>query len=218
VKLLFRLAVSRGDVLRCRRVAAEVYNRDYEVVFSEDHYDLEAKIEPWPHRFLMAWHGDELVAACGLYMRDTYVEKFGQVSDDEVAALVEAGGATGAYDVARKREQTKLSVLHRWRGHGIAQWLLAAAHSRHFTEVDQDRALMVFCSKRSIVRNLYDRAGVRTRLIKAFPFYKVHELYRSPDDPMESRLIIPELDIPEHWYDLALPGEYDVARMPHEGP
>jgi hypothetical protein len=45
-------------VLLCRRLIAEVYNRDYEVVFSEDHYDLEAKIEPWPHRFLMALHDD----------------------------------------------------------------------------------------------------------------------------------------------------------------
>ena len=31
---------------------------------------------------------------------------------------------------------------------------------------------------------------------------------------MESRLIVPKLDIPEHWYELALPGEYDIQRIP----
>jgi hypothetical protein len=73
---------------------------------------------------------------------------------------------------------------------------------------------MVFCAKMSIIDNIFHRAGLRTRTIKEFPFYKVHELYRSAEDPMESRMIIPGLDIPERWYELALPGEYDVERLP----
>ena len=214
MRLLLRRAESRGDVLRCRRLIAEVYHRDYEVVFSEDRYDLDAKVEPWPHRYLMAIHAGEIVAACGLYVRDTYVERFGQVADDDLRGLLATAGAAAEYDVTRKREVTKMSVAHRWRGRGIASYLTGAAHSRHFTEVDVDRAVMVFCAKRSIVDGIFHRAGLRTRPIKPFPFYKVHELYRSSDDPMESRLIVPRADIPTHWYELALPGECDTERLP----
>jgi len=213
MKLLLRRAESRTDILRCRRLIAEVYNRDYEVVFSEDRYDLEAKIEPWPHRFLMALRGTDLVAACGLYMHDTYVERFGQVTDDDLTCLLGTVGAAGQYDVTQRREFTKMSVSHAWRGRGIAPWLTGAGHSRYFTDVERDRAVMVFCAKMSIIDNIFHRAGLHTRTIKEFPFYKVHELYRSAEDPMESRLIIPRLDIPERWYDLALPGEYEVERL-----
>lgn len=213
MKITLRVAESRIDVLRCRRLIAEVYNRDYEVVFSEDHYDLEAKIEPWPHRFLMALHDGELVAACGLYLRDTYVERFGQVSAQDLECQLERAGSRGEYDVACRREFTKMSVSHAWRGRGLAAWLTGAGHSKYFTEVEQDRAVMVFCAKMSIIDNIFHRAGLRTRTIKPFPFYKVHELYRSAEDPMESRLIIPRLDIPERWYELALPGEYEAERI-----
>ena len=214
MRLLLRRAESRGDVLRCRQLIAEVYNRDYGVVFSEDHYDLEAKVEPWPHRFLMALHDGELVAACGLYMRNTYVERFGQVTDEELRCLVDSAGLAGSYDVTHRREFTKMSVRHAWRGRGIAPWLTGAGHSKHFTDVEEDRAIMVFCAKLSVIDHIFHRAGLQTRTIKAFPFYKVHELYRSPTDPMESRMIIPRADIPERWYELALPGEYDVERLP----
>lgn len=212
MKLLFRRAESSADILRCRQLIAEVYNRDYEVVFSEDHYDLAAKIEPWPHRFLMALHGQELVAACGLYTHNTYVERFGQVSEGELRSMLREADAT--CDLHQRREFTKMSVRHGQRGQGIGAWLTGAAHSRHFTEVDQDQAVMVFCAKLSIINNIFHRVGLRTRRIKEFPFYKVHELYRSPDDPMESRLIIPALDIPERWYQLQFPGEYEIERLP----
>jgi GNAT superfamily N-acetyltransferase len=213
VKLLLRRAESRADVLRCRQLIAEVYNRDYEVVFSEDHYDLAAKIEPWPHRFLMALHGGELIAACGLYTHNTYVERFGQISDEDLWRMVREADVT-ACDVRQRREFTKMSVRHEWRGRGIATWLTGAGHSKQFTEVDSDGAVMVFCAKMSIINNIFHRAGLNTRRIKEFPFYKVHELYRSPDDPMESRLIIPAVDIPERWYLLNLPGEYEIERQP----
>ena len=214
MKVLLRRAESRGDIMRCRQLIAEVYNRDYEVVFSEDHYDLEAKIEPWPHRFLMVLQGRELIAACGLYMYNTYVERFGQVSDDDLRDMLSAADVAAQYDVTSRREFTKMSVRHSWRGRGIAPWLTGAGHSKHFTDVETDRAVMVFCAKMSIIDNIFHRAGLRTRTIKEFPFYKVHELYRSPTDPMESRMIIPKLDIPERWYELAVPGEYEIERIP----
>lgn len=214
MKLMLRRAESRGDILRCRQLIAEVYNRDYEVVFSENEYDLAAKVEPWPHRFLMALSAGELVAACGLYMRDTYVERFGQVSDTDFREVLRDAGVGDSYDVTRRREFTKMSVRHSWRGRGIAPFLTGAGHSRNFTEVDADRAIMVFCAKRSIIDNIFHRAGLHTRTIKPFPVYKVHELYRTPTDPMESRLILPRLDVPERWYELSLPGEYEVERIP----
>jgi hypothetical protein len=200
--------------MRCRQLIAEVYNRDYEVVFSEDHYDLEAKIEPWPHRFLMVLNGRELIAACGLYMHDTYVERFGCVTDGDLKRMLHAEGVGAQYDVTRRREFTKMSVRHSWRGRGIAPWLTGAGHSKHFTDVEADCAVMVFCAKLSIIDNIFHRAGLRTRRVKDFPLYKVHELYRSPTDPMESRMIIPKLDIPERWYELAIPGEYEIERIP----
>ena len=59
---------------------------------------------------------------------------------------------------------------------------------------------MVVCAKLSIFRGLHDAVGIRSRTLKPFPRYAVHERYRSDDDPMESRLVIPELDVPaEHW-------------------
>jgi hypothetical protein len=213
MKILLRRAESRGDIVRCRQLIAEVYNRDYEVVFSEDHYDLEAKIEPWPHRFLMVLHDRELIAACGLYMYNTYVERFGQVTDGDLQAMLDCANVGSEYDVTRRREFTKMSVRHSWRGRGIAPWLTGAGHSKHFTDVEADRSVMVFCAKMSIIDNIFHRAGLCTRTIKEFPFYKVHELYRSPADPMESRMIIPKLDIPERWYELPIPGEYEIERI-----
>ncbi len=214
MRLLIRRTESRQDVLRCRQLIAEVYNRDYEVVFSEDHYDLAAKIEPWPHRFLMALQGDDLIAACGLYTHNTYVERFGKVSEDDLSPMLADANVSGDYDVTKRREFTKMSVRHGSRGQGISPWLTGAGHARAFTEVDKDRAVMVFCAKMSIINNIFHRSGLHTRRIKEFPFYKVHELYRSAEDPMESRLIIPKLDVPERWYELALPGEYEIERLP----
>ena len=62
---------------------------------------------------------------------------------------------------------------------------------------------------------MYEPTGLRSRRIKPFPMYKVHELYRSPEDPMDSYLMVPEADIPSRWYGLELPGEYEVAELMH---
>lgn len=210
MQLLFRLADTRGDVRRCRQLIAGVYQRDYGVAFSESHFDLEAKIECWPHRYLMTIANGDLVATCGLYTHDTYVERFGGVAEDDLRPLIEQAGAGARHTASNRREFTKMSVRHDWRGRGISRWLTGAGHSRHFTHVDVDRAVMVFCAKISIINSVFHRAGLRTRRIKPFPFYKVHERYRSAADPMESRLIIPEMDIPEPWYNLALPCVYDI--------
>lgn len=214
LELHIRLAGSRGDVLRCRHLIAGIYNHDYEVVFSESRHDLEAKIEPWPHRYVMGLVGDELVCAAGLYLRDTYVERFGQVAPEELQAVVDAAGAAPRHDGSRRREYTKLVVREDMRGRGLARFFLAATHSRHFLQVDtrpDEPAMLVACAKLSIFRNLFHAVGIHLRPIKPFPIYRIHEKYASPADPMESCMIIPELDIPERWYELPLPGTYEVG-------
>jgi hypothetical protein len=210
-----RVARTRGDVLQCQYLIAEVYNREYEVVFSDDSYDLDAKIEPWPHRYLMGHVGGELIACAGLYLHDTYVERFGNVSNAEIDRLIHEAGAAPRFTAERKREITKVSVRKSARGRGYARFFLGCAHSRDFLQIDTvagEPVVLVCCARKSIWDNMWGGARIHTRTIKEFPFYKVHELYRSPTDPMDSRLVIPELDVPARWYDRRLPGEYEVER------
>src|SRR4029079_949629 len=98
------IARSREAHVRCQYAIAEVYNRQYEVVFSEDHHDLEAKIEPWPHRYLMVLRDGDLAATIGLYLRNTYVERFGQVQRAEFDHALGITDTTEDYNVDRLRE------------------------------------------------------------------------------------------------------------------
>jgi GNAT superfamily N-acetyltransferase len=211
VRLSLRIAETRAEVLRCQYLIAQIYNEEYEVLFSEDRYDLTAKIEPWPHRYLMGTIDGELACASGLYLRDTYVERFGDVRAGDIQAVVAGANAADHYLKTPCREITKVVVHKAWRGRGLGRAILACAHSRAFLgQKDSEPPLVVFCAKHSIIRNLWDAIGVRSRTIKPFPFYKVHELYRSEADPMESRLVIPSLDIPARWYDLTMPGYHEL--------
>lgn len=213
-KLLVRLAESRADVLRCQQMIAGIYNKEYKIVFSETNYDLEAKIEPWPHRYVMGLLGNELVCAAGLYLHSTYVERFGQISPEEFKAVIDEAGAAPRFDAARKREYTKIVVREDMRGRGVAKFFLGASMSRDFLQVgtlDHEPTVLVICGKVSILRNMWEPIGIRLRPIKPFPIYRVHELYSSPQDPMVSQMIIPELDIPPDFYNMKLPGTYVVA-------
>jgi hypothetical protein len=214
VNVEVRIAQTREDVGLCQYAIAEVYNREYEVVFSEDRHDLEAKIEPWPHRYLMVLHDGTLAATVGLYLRNTYVERFGQVTRDEFLRALGHPDTVEQYDVSRLREITKLVVKPEFRGQNLARFTLGAGHSRAFCQTASDAPhLVTFCSKRSIVSHVYEPAGLNRRLIKPFPMYKVHELYRSPEDPMDSYLMVPEADIPPRWYGLELPGRYETQDL-----
>ena len=214
-RMELRLAKTRAEVLQCQYQIAAIYNKEYEVYFSDDAYDLDAKIEPWPHRYLMGLVGGELVCCAGLYVRNTYVERFGNVSDEEIDAIIRDAGGADRYAAVRKREITKLVTTKAARGRGYARFFLACAHSRHFLQCDtepEQPVVLVCCAKRSIWNNMWGGVGIQTRVIKEFPFYKVHELYRSAEDPMDSRLIVPSVDIPSRWYDRAIPGEHEVER------
>ncbi|MEO8623202.1 MAG: GNAT family N-acetyltransferase [bacterium] len=214
MRVAVRMARTREEVARCQYAIAEVYNRQYEVVFSEDHHDLEAKIEPWPHRYLMVLYEGTLAATIGLYLRNTYVERFGKVERTEFQGALGTAITQEQYDVSRLREITKLVVQPEFRGQNLARFTLGCGHARAFCQTDADAPhLITFCSKRSIVGHVYGPTGLSSRLIKPFPMYKVHELYRSPEDPMDSYLMVPEIDIPRRWYELELPGEYEIADL-----
>jgi len=218
MRMEVRPATTREDVARCRNAIAEVYNRQYEVVFSEDHHDLEAKIEPWPHRYLMVLDQGNLAATLGLYVRNTYVERFGQVTREEFEAVLGPPSTSERYDVDRLRELTKLVVQPEYRGLALSRFALACGHARAFCQIDAPAPhLITFCAKQSIVGHVYRSAGLHCRRVKPFPVYKVHELYRSPEDPMDSYLVVPEVDIPSRWYDLELPGEYDATDLMEMG-
>lgn len=217
MKVRLQIAEARAEVLACQYLVAEVYNHEYHVVFSDDSYDLDAKIEPWPHRYLMAFVEGELAGCVGLYLRDTYVERFGRVTDEEIRDIVIAAGADpGRWSPSRKREPTKLSVRRPKRGLALGRVLMGAAHSNAFRDVGgspDEPHLFVACAKRSIWESVWGRAGIATRPIKPFPIYKVHEHYSSPEDPMDSRVLIPELDVPLPWLELQIPGEHDLDTL-----
>ena len=211
MKLRLEIATTSAEVLRCKQLVAEVYNGRYGVVFSHDRYDLDAKIEPWPHRFLMGLIDGEIAAVCGLYMKDTYVERFGGVTRDDFAACLEAAGVDGSRGAGQVREFTKLVLSPRWLNSGLGPLFVAISHARAFAELDAARPpLVTFCIVRSMKR-LVERHGVRPRHLKPFPHYKVHELYRSERNPMDSYVVIPHLDVPQHFRDLRIPGEHDLT-------
>lgn len=216
MKLKVQVASTPAEVLRCQYLIADVYNKEYEVMFSTDRYDLDAKIEPWPHRYFMVLDGAVLAATLGLYQHHTYVERFGGVAREDVERDLAAAGVADRYDSSNLREVTKIVVSPAYRGRGLARFMVGCAHSKSFLcDGNDDRSLVVFCAKRSITQKVHEAAGLRPRKIKPFPYYKVHELYRSADDPMDSYLIIPHLDIPARWYELALPSEFDT-NVTHE--
>lgn len=208
LRVEIREAETELELDACRALVADTYERWYGVRFADRRADPNGRLEPFPDRFAMGLVGGQLVASAGLYVRQTYVERFGRVSDDDIAAAMARAGVEP--DVARPRiEYTKLVVRYGWEGHGIGRHLLAATHCRAFLGADENGVppLVLACGKRSVFSRFYDAMGIRTRPIKPFPKYRNHERYRSDDDPMDSRLIIPEIDVHARWYRQAMPGE-----------
>jgi GNAT superfamily N-acetyltransferase len=201
-----KIAVKRAEVLHCQYLIAEAYNKHYDIFFSSDAVNLNARIEPYPDRYVMGMLDGELVATAGLYLRDTYAERYGEVTNSEIERLLVQAGASKKYSARRKREYTKIVIRPDWQGCGIGRQFFKMTHVRTFLQLDAEGScVVVACAKVSIFRGLHDALGIRTRLIKPFPHYQVHTLYRTEDDPMETRLVIPDLDIPPEVYDQPLP-------------
>jgi hypothetical protein len=187
-----------------------VYGEAYGVQFVEREFDLEKKIEGWPDRFLMALFGDKLAACIGLYDGPTYVERFGRVTAQDLDPLLATAGAQG--DAASRHcvELTRLTTNREYRTHRVAWLLMAAGHSVAFLGTWRGKPPLVLTGLRlSLSESLVRPLSIACRTIKAFPEYKVHEHYRVADDPMVSRLTIPELDVASRWLNLRLPAELD---------
>jgi hypothetical protein len=193
----------------CRQLIRDVYQTRYGVSFTGRRPDPGARLEPWPDRFVFARVGDAIVAAAGVYERATYVERFGGVSRDDIARAAVGAGSAPTRDVV---EYTKLVVAPGWSGGGLGTLFLAVTHSRGFLAPDGGPTpLVLACGKLSVFATLYERARIRTRTLAAFPHYPSHERYRSPVDPMESRLVVPELDLDPITLSLQLPLTLDLA-------
>ena len=219
MKFTISVATRRADVLRCQYFIAETYHRRYGIMFSEDLHDIEARIEPYPHRYLVGSVDGELVATLGLYERDTYVARYGGITDEDIAARLAETGMTERYAGATWRELTKLVVRDDWAGHQIARQMVHAGHSRAFTEMGTTvPVLLMACGRPSLFNAIYaPRGAIRSSYLAPFPRYPVHAAYRRDDDPMESRLIIPEVDVPEEIRALEFPLVIEVPEATAPG-
>lgn len=215
LQLEIKLATKRADALRCQYLVAEAYNRKYDIFFSTDAVNLNARIEPYPDRYVMGLVEGDLVATAGLYLRSTYIERFGQVDDAQIDKLLEEAGMLGRYSAKRKREYTKLVIREDWEGRGLGRQFFTMTHCQDFLQLEATEPCVISCcAKVSIFESLYAASGIRARLLKQFPKYQVHSLYSSDDDPLESRVIVPELDIPPDVYSRRLPAVCELNSNP----
>jgi hypothetical protein len=209
--VLVRLAEGPEDERRCRDLISGIYAAAYAVEMTTGKADPDGGLEAFPHRFVMGLAPDgQLVACAGLYTRDTYVERYGQVSLERIAAVARAAGVTDP-ERRRRYEFTKIVVAPGWGGKGLGRRFIGAAHARDFLCADSGGVppLVLVCAKLSVFK-LWDAVGIHSRFLKSFPLYRNHERYRRPEDPMESRLVIPEKDVARRWYDLTLPASLNI--------
>ncbi|HEY9799443.1 MAG TPA: hypothetical protein V6D25_03720 [Leptolyngbyaceae cyanobacterium] len=210
-RLIFKVAEAESEVLQCQSLIAQVYYKELGITFSNT-YNPEAKIELWPHHYLMGLVNDELVSTISLYVHSTNLKRYGGVTFEDIDSLLAEAEVTHKYSGNCIRELTKFVVKENWRKKGIGKLLMAVAHSKKFIQIKEDKPhLLCITSKVSTFNYFLAPIGIKTRLIKLIPAFKIHELYSNERDPMESRLIIPDLDIPKKWYNLKLPAEYQIT-------
>ncbi|MBD2728885.1 GNAT family N-acetyltransferase [Nostoc sp. FACHB-892] len=208
----FKIAKSPLENHQCQSLISEIYYKKLGITFSESHYDIEAKIELYPHHYLMGLVNDELVACMGLYLHSTNPERYAKVTEEDIEQLLIPVGVANRYSGKNIRELSKFVVKDEWRNKGIGKLLMGVAHSKDFIHMNEEKPhLLVACANVSIFKYFSDALNIHTRIIKPVPFYKIHEFYRAGSEPMESRLIIPDIDIPAQWYQHSpIPGEYEI--------
>lgn len=197
----------RGDLRRARALVEQIYGERYGVRFTDGEADPNQRLEPWPDRFVMAQFEGRIVAVAGLYTGTTYAERFGGLTRADLQAAVAAAGID-----PRGREFVeygRLTVVPGWEG--IGPIFLTVTHSRGFLAPEGGKTpIVVSCAKLSVFR-LCERARIKTRTLGSFPSYPSHDRYRSPTDPMETRITIPELDLDPLMHALQLPLQLDLA-------
>ncbi len=202
-------ARSPAEIAACNELIAQTYLDEYGVVLTSDSsVDPDGGVERLPDRLLMGHVGDQLVASSGLYVEDTYVGAYGRIPPGDIQQMLHEAGVDA--DAPRTMiELTKAVVRKDFKKRGLGRLLLGVSHARTFLDAGEDPPLLVLCGKVSILR-LWRVLGIRTRRIRPFPVYRNHARYRAPGDPVESHLVIPELDIHPRWYGLTVPSTVAV--------
>jgi hypothetical protein len=210
--LHIKIARTPAEVRSCKALIAENWKRNYDVDFSEDDFNLERKVEKFADRFLMGTVDGEIVITGGLYIHQNYVERFGRVTKDEIASGLEKLGVAGRLEPSDAREYTKLAVRAGWEGKGIGRVFHCAIFNRHFVNQDSEREhFLLLCAKESIFANLYFPQNLRPHYIKPFPHYGIHDMYRGAGEAIQSRLLVPSLDVPKFWYNLEYDRSYPLS-------
>lgn len=219
MKLRISVAQRQAEVLRCQYFIAEIYNRRYQIMFSEEIHDLESRIEPYPQRYLMGTVNGEIVATLALYTQNTYVERYGGITPEEIRAQLEEAGVSEQYATYSTRELTKLVVADGWNHHGLAHRIHDASYAEAFMESDAEAPVLIFCcGRRKLLSHMFaPRGRVRSRIMAPFPRYAIHSRYRKEDDPMESHLTIPAVDVPDDLRRQVLPIEVELPELDAQG-
>ena len=213
--LTIKLAQNNLEVKQCKSLIEQVYYQDFHgITFSDTICDPEKRIERYPQYYLMGLVGNQLVAALGLYTKGTNGERHGKVSSHEITQLLQEAGVLEKYSDYQLREVTKFVVKKEWRGQGIGKIMFGAAHSQDFIQINESQpTLLVSCSSVSIFNKFANGIGMRSRTIKPMPYYEIHKHYSSAENPVETRLIIPELDIPKYWLNFSLPTKISLDKF-----
>lgn len=195
------IASTPEEIAQCKALAAEVYEREYGVRLTDHLLNPLGYRERFPDRFVMGYVNGRFALSAGLYVGETYAQMFGRLTNDDIRPVLEEAGCPEAIDRPRV-EYTKLVIKPEFARKGLGRRFLGMTHSRDFLSVDGGLPLLLLCGRRSMFQ-LFHSVGIRTRTLKPFPWYRNHERYRSASDPMESRLVIPELDIEKRWFEFS---------------
>ena len=212
--LIIRRAQTASDIGQCQALIRRVYLDRYNVTFASK-FDLNAGIEKFPHRFLMGLVGQRLAVTVGIYDRVTYVERFGRLPPDRMQQAIDQSNSGLDFRAENARELTKLAVDPLFEGCGLVRPFFSYAMSDTFLQDNATAgpAALVMATTTSIRKILCHDVNVHTRSLGRFPIYPAHQAYASVDDPMESYLIIPDLDIPISIRKLNLPANVPNAGM-----
>ncbi len=213
MKLTIRPAETESEIKACRELLAHVYGKEYGVRFVDGVYDLEKKVESWPDRHLMALIDGELAGTFGLLEKKTFVEQFGNVTLDDLIPILNCANSERSLITRKICEGAKLAVIPKFfiRSNKIARALVGSLFSYNFLKpVNGIQPLVVACAKLSVYRKIVEPI-VNTRRIKSFPQYRIHEYYQSVNNHMESRLVVPEIDVSSNWRSLRFPFEIELG-------